>query len=267
MARKQTRVSRRMLFTWLMLVGLILLFAPAGLTNKFPLAFAYVFRWPLTMSRSIILSAPTEQSLPNAPTRTEDQYKNHIENLEKLLEEQQKKFNSLYGLYNGSVGEGRDFALAGVIMYKIVGPRNELLIDCRNEAGLIKGHYILADNSVIGTITDVSSHTARVRLFTDTASEIAVQIGNLDVKRVMKGAGDNTAKIQHVPVEKNKVSIGDNVFACKKPGFIDSPMIIGQVTECKRDENDPLLWDITVRPRCQLDKIENVAVIIMNPQK
>lgn len=266
MARKQTRVSRKMLFTWLMLVGFILLFAPPGLTNKFPFTFAYIFRWPLSLTRSIVLSAPVEQPLPDTMSQTELQSKNHTENLEKLLEEQQKKLDRLYGLYNGSVWDGMDFASAGVIMYKIVGPRNELLIDCRNEAGLIKGQYILADNSVIGTITDISSHTARVRLFTDASSKIAVQIGESDVKRVMQGAGDNTAKVQYVPV-KHKVNVGDKVFAYRQPGFLYAPMIVGQITECKRDENDPLLWDITVRPRCQLDKIEDVAVIIMNPQK
>jgi cell shape-determining protein MreC len=265
MARKQTRISRRMLFTWLMLVGFILLFAPAGLTNKLPFTFAYIFRWPLSMSRSIVLSAPVEQQLPNAPTRTELQYQNHIANLEKLLKEQQDKFDRLYGLYNGTVSKGMDFAEAGVITHRIVGPRNELLIDCRNDTGLVKGQYILADNSVIGTITDISSHTARVRLFTDTSSKISVQIGD-NVKRVMLGAGDNTAKVQHVPVEY-KVNVGDKVFAYRQPGFLDAPMVVGQVTTCKRDENNPLLWDITVQPRCRIDQLENVNVIIMNPQK
>jgi cell shape-determining protein MreC len=66
---------------------------------------------------------------------------------------------------------------------------------------------------------------------------------------------------------KYKIKQGDKVFACRQPGFLDAPMIIGEVAECKRDEKEPMLWDITVKPRCDIKNIKDVAIIIMNPKK
>ena len=34
----------------------------------------------------------------------------------------------------------------------------------------------------------------------------------------------------------------------------------------RRDNKNPSLWDITVKPGCDITKLSNVAVIIMNPQ-
>lgn len=256
-----------MLFTWLMLAGFILLFSPAYLTNKFPFAFTRIFRIPLNMSRDFALSAQTQQPLEEEATRTQTQYQNAYENLKKILEQQQIKLDRLYGLYNGSVWEGTDFSAVDVIGSPVLtGQRNQLYIDCRKESSLVKGLFILADNSVIGKISDVSSYTARIKLFTDVTSEVEVQIGDLNVKRTMQGNGDNTAKIKLMPL-KYKIKKDDKVFACRQPGFLDSPMIVGEVAECKRDEKEPMLWDITVEPRCDIKNIKAVDIIIMNPKK
>jgi hypothetical protein len=66
---------------------------------------------------------------------------------------------------------------------------------------------------------------------------------------------------------KYKVRSGDNVYADKKPGFLDAPMIAGKVGDCKRNDEIPLLWDITVKPTCDIETLDSVAVIIMNPRE
>ena len=263
MARKQIRVSRRMLFTWFMLAGLILLFAEQDFTNKFQLAFAHIFRWPLSIGGNISLTAPARQPLREALDRKGTQYQNYIANLEETVIQQRKKFEKLYGLYNTYVWEGVDFALADVIPAAIDGPRNEITIDCRKNSNLVEGQFVLGDESIIGTICDVLSRTARVKLFTDSTSRIPVKIGIGELKAIMKGCGDNTAKVEML---KRKVKIGENVFALS-PGFLDAPMIIGKVSRCETNHKSPLLWDITVEPACDIEKLEDVAVIIMNPKK
>ncbi len=177
-----------------------------------------------------------------------------------------KEFEKLYGLYNEFVWEGVNFVLADVIPAKSDGSRNELTIDCRENVSLVQGQFVLGDNSIIGTISDVSSRTASVKLFTDPTSRIAVKIGELDLKMWMQGNGNNTAKIPLVSIE-HKIKKGDNVFALKKAGFLDAPVIIGRVDQLKRDDKNPLLWDITVEPACDIEQLEDVAIIIMNPQK
>lgn len=249
-----------------MLGGFIFLFSPKSLTNQFSFAFFRIFQWPLSMGRNFALSAQTQEPIENTSNRELIRYKNHIANLEKTIKQQNQKFRKLFGLYNDPVWAHVDFAFAGVITANIKGPRNDLHIDCRKTTGLAKGLFILADNSVVGTISDVSSHTAIVELFTDTTSKVAVQIGDLKVPLMMHGNGNNTAKVMLLQ-RKYKVKKGDHVFACRQPGFLDAPMIIGQITQCKRDSKEPLLWDITVKPACDVENIKEVAVIIMNPQK
>ncbi|MHC4425860.1 MAG: rod shape-determining protein MreC [Planctomycetota bacterium] len=267
MARKQTKVSRRMLFTWFMLAGFILLFTPQDFTSKFQLAFVRIFRWPLSIGGDFALTAYTRQPLQSALNRTEAQYENHIANLEETVRRQREKFEKLHGLYNKYVWEGVNFALADVTTANIDGSRNELTVSCRENIGLIKGQFVLGDNSIIGTISDVSSGTACVKLFTDPTSKIAVKVGKLNVDRLMQGNGDNSAKVPLLLTE-HKIKIGDSVFASnRKSKFLDAPVKIGEVTQLKKDDKDPLLWDVTVKPACDIEKLEDVAVIIMNPQK
>ena len=252
-----------MLFTWFMLTGFIFLFAPQDLTSKFQLAFVHVFRWPLSIGGNLLMTAQTQQPLAGAASRRDTQYTNYIANLEETLAQERKRFKKLSGLYNTYVWEGTDFVLADVIT-TVEGSRNERTIDCRKTAGLAKGQFVLGDESIIGTISDIFPQISKatVKLVTDPTSIIPVKVAGL--KGLMKGTGNNSAKIEMV---KNKVEVGQNVFAFKEPGFLDAPMIVGKVSECNRNQKNPSLWDITVVPACNIKQLEDVAVIIMNPPK
>jgi len=254
-----------MLFTWFMLAGLIFLFAPQSLTNKFQFAFTRIFRWPLSIGRNISLAARIQQP-SNAPANKETQYQNYIADLEATLKQEHQKVEELSGLRNRLPLEGAKLMLADVITASIDRLHSELTINRGGDDGLAKGQFALADNSIIGTISETSSRTARVKLFTDPTSKIPVKIGKLNVERVMQGSGNDLAKIQLLQME-HKVKTGDVIYAGKKAGFLDAPMIIGKVAQCKRDDQNPSLWDITVKPACDIERLTGVAVIIINPRK
>jgi cell shape-determining protein MreC len=253
-----------MLFTWFILTGFIFLFAPQSFTSKFQLAFVHIFRWPLSIGGNFALTAQTQQPLSGTDSRTDIQYRNYIANLEETLTEERKKFKKLSGLYNTYVWEGTNFVLADVITVTAEASRNELTIACRKTRGLAEGQFVLGDECIIGRISDIFPQIskAKVGLVTDPTSRIPVKIAGF--KNIMKGSGSNSAKVEMV---RNKVDVGENVYALKKPGFLDAPMIVGKVTKCERNQKDPSLWDLTVVPACNIEQIENVAVIIMNPQK
>lgn len=253
-----------MLFTWFTLTGLILLFAPQSLTSKFQLAFVHVFRWPLSIGGNLALTASTQQPLADTVARNETRDRNYIATLEATLNVERERFKKLSGLYNTYVWEGTDFALADVITKTLDGSGNELTIACRKPAGLAKGQFVLGDECIIGRISEVFPQISKatVELITDSDSKIPVMVGKLKSK--MTGSGNNSAKIELV---KNEVKVGENVFALKNPLFLDGPVIVGKVTECKRNQQYPLLWDLTVVPACNIEQLEDVAVIIINPQK
>jgi hypothetical protein len=57
------------------------------------------------------------------------------------------------------------------------------------------------------------------------------------------------------------------VYAQKKLGFLSTPVIVGMVAECESNKDNPLLWDITVKPACDIEDLTEVSIIVMNPQK
>ena len=265
MARKQIRVSKRMLFTWFMLAGFIFLFAPQNITNRFQFAFARIFRWPLSIGRSISLSARVRQPFTDVvPRREYNKLQNHLANVIEQLNLEHKKVEKLSGLRIRLPLEGARLVPADVVRVSIGGLQSRLIINRGRSDGLAEGQFVLGDNSIIGTICELAYRQAQIKLFTDPASRIEVKIAGSNIYRLMHGDGGNSAKIPMVSAE-NKINVGDKVFAREKPGLLDAPMIIGKVAQCKEDDEKPLLWDITVRPACDIEGLRDVAVIIMNP--
>ena len=249
-----------------MMTGVILLFAPADLTNKFQFAFARIFRWPLSIGKNISLSAHTEQPLQDVVSRREyNKLQNHLAYLTEELIQKQKKVEKLSGLRDRfSALEGANIVVADVIKTSIDGLQSGFIINRGKNEGIDKDQFVIGDNSIVGRISDVSAQTAKVKLITDPGSKIAVKVAGLVIDMLMQGNGNNSAKIKLQKI-KHEIRIGDVVSIQKAPGFLDAPMITGTVTKCERDGDNPLLWDITVGPACDLEKLNDIAVIIMNP--
>ena len=265
MAKKQVRVSERMLLTWFMLAGFILLFAPQSLTNKFQFVFARIFRRPLSIGRNFTLSAHTRQLLTDVVSRREyNRLRNQLANTTEWLAQERQKVERLSGIRNRSVWKGVNFVLAGVITASDRS-HSRLIINRGENDGLANGQFVMGNYSIIGTISDVDSRTAQVRLVTDPTAKTAIKIAELNVTTIMQGNGNNSAKVQLLS-RRHKIKIGNVVFAQKKPGFLGTPMIIGTVTQYETDDENPLLWDITVKPACDIERLNDVAVIVMNPK-
>ncbi len=261
MARKHIKVAQGMLFIWLMLAGLILLLSPQNITGKFGFAFARIFRWPLTIGRGISL-ARTYQLPEGTTTKTE--LENHLANLAQQLLQEHQRVEEFARLRVRFPLEGAALVPASVVTSLLDASRSELVINMGRDDGVEEHQFVLANNSIIGTVLRVEPRQARVRLLTDPASKIEVRIENLKIYRVMYGTGANSAKIPNIS-RKHKIKKGLRVFACTKPGFLDTPLIIGTVTKCVKDDEKPLLWDITVEPVCDIQTLTRVYTIAMNP--
>jgi cell shape-determining protein MreC len=245
-----------------MLGGVILLLAPNSMTNKFQFAFARIFRAPLGLSRSVTLSARASKPVEDVVSRREyNKLLNHLANVTAQRDQAWQKVETLSGFHRKFGTANAKFVLAEVVK----SSSTDVVIDCGQDCHLSKGQFVLADNSIIGSISDVWSQTAEVRLITHPKSKIAVKIGRLSIDAVMRGEGNGRARIRLIPM-KYKVRAGDEVFALKAAGLLAAPMIVGRVSNCRTDDSNPLLWDITVKPVCAIDKLSDVAVIMLNQQ-
>ncbi len=267
MAKKQSKISERVLFTCLILAGLIIFFVPQSLTNKLQFVFVRIFNKPLSICRNFTLAASNQQSLSNVVNQRQYlKLRNHLANNIQWLHQEHQNVEKLSGLRNRSVWKGVDFVLADIITAFTGISQNEFIINRGRDDGLAQGQFVFNDHSIIGIIADLDSRMARVQLLTDPRSKVAVKIGELDLKCIMQGNGDGSAGIQLVS-RKHKIENGDIIYIQKTPGFLDVPMIAGTVAQCKTDDENPLLWKIAVEPTSDIRDIKSVTVIVMNSQK
>ncbi|MHC4704123.1 MAG: rod shape-determining protein MreC, partial [Planctomycetota bacterium] len=176
MARKLIKVSERMLFIYFVLAGLIIFFAPEHFTNKFQLTFAQIFRRPLGLGRTVYLSVT-----PSQPDITAERvYRNHVSNLEMWLRTERQKLEDCSGLRQRLPLEKARLLPADVTTAPD-GSGTEFFINRGQSDGLAEGQFVLGENSIVGTIHDVLSRSARVKLITDPDSAIAVKIESLNL--------------------------------------------------------------------------------------
>ena len=261
-----------MLFAWGMLVGLIFLFlVPRDATGRLQHTYARVFRWPLAAGSGLTRVARTSaQERTVSPRDYEkmltayEQFRNRSANLQKQLQEAQSQIELLTKLRARPGLEHMQPIPAGVVRQV----KDELTIDRGQESGVAVGQCVMSftntrtdDQCVIGIVSAVYASGAKVKLITYPKCRIPVSIGKLNVRTVMEGRGNGTAFIPLVDYKKYAIQTGDVVYALRQPGFLDVPIIAGEVAQCRMDPDSPLMWDITVQPVCDLATLSDVVVM------
>jgi cell shape-determining protein MreC len=276
-----------------MAIGLAFLFVvPQKASDRMQLSYARVFRWPLSASRGLTLAARSTALPREVDAKPSQEIQNIIANLQAKLQEATRQNAELTKLHAAPGWENIPLLLAPVF-----GPADqewsELIIGRGTTDGLAVGQFVMspgspgvADQSIIGTISGVDAKTARVRLITapydpkgskdskaarnaKTARDakapddprIVVSIGSQGIQSLMEGQGGNTARILFVDKNKHTINKGDPVYAQKAPG-LDVPTITAKVKDCRPDRDNPLFWDITVEPVCDIAGLREVAVVV-----
>jgi rod shape-determining protein MreC len=273
MVRKQIRISKGLVFTWLTLGGLICLFLPQSLTSRINLAFLSVYKYaPVPAGGSIPLASVTNTSADETISKDYQQLKsqyiqlqNHRDNLWAELASEHRQNEHLAGIRTRFPSlSGAKFISAEVITSPSGARTSEIIINRGSTDGVRKDQFVLGDNSVIGKIADVSARTAVIRLISDKGSLVPVEVAGSKVARVMRGDGKGFARIKMVP-KKYHIEKGAAVYTCKAPGFLDVPLVVGKVQSYRADDDNPLLWDIFVKPTSEIESLTGVDVVVMNP--
>ncbi len=278
MTRHWGKTSKRMMFTYFVLGGLIFLFSPPRLTGQLQLAYARLFSWPLSVGRQVTVASRTTEAghLGDYP-RSMDAHRqlqerlaaleahhrklqNHLANREAQLEQAQNRIDELARLRSIPEWDRMSFQQAGIISVSGQG-QSELMIDRGQDDGLAVGQYVLGDLSMIGVVAAVAAQTARVKLISDPMSRVPVRVAELDARGVMEGRGAGTAVISQVPARR-QARPGDRVYALNAPGFPGIPIVAAEVVDSQRDPDNPLLWRIQVRAVCDVANLTRVAVVI-----
>ncbi len=257
MARKKIIVSKGTLFLTLMVVSAVLFLLPQRVTQRLNLLFR-----TFSPVRNIGRGGKTDP-LENNKIWTD------YRNLQADFKELHKRYEKLAQIRSGLPKPGPALVLATVINATINEFCHELFINKGESDGLNIDQYVLGRDSIIGTVTQTSETTARIRLITDARHSIEVRICREGKDRYipgrMTGDGKGLCRIPLVSADYD-VRVADTVYAAARVGFLETPRVIGRVSEVKHNLDKPLLWDITVMPVHNMAKTEDVAVIVMETE-
>lgn len=125
------------------------------------------------------------------------------------------------------------FILAAVLSRPPISPFDTFIIDAGEKDGAAIGDKVAVENNlIIGDITEVWPHTARVSLFSTPGRETMVQIGYAKVEVPARGVGAGAFEV-NLP-KSESASTGDAVVI---PGI--DPKIFGSVVSVESQENEP----------------------------
>lgn len=144
-------------------------------------------------------------------------------------------------------------------------------VDAGEEAGLRNGLAILRGEVLIGWIEQVGTHSSRVRLNSDPATQVKVRIArNLDqgfslADRYfwLRGMGKGRMEIRDVErrdVDAQIVRAGDLVLSDPMSELLPTAMTIGRVTSISADRDNPLFSILTVESEAAIDGLRRVYV-------
>ena len=264
MARKQTKVSKAALLTCLVLVGFILLLLPQSTTNKLNFAFVRIFGFCLKIGSNPASYSAMDfgQGSQFVDRQTHNKLWIAYANLQEDFFQEHQRLEKLASLRIALPSPGTCLVPGEVTIRR----ENEIIINRGSSDGLAKGQYVLGYNSIIGTVDDVDKNMASVKFITSPTSRIPVRVAlnedDIYIHTIMTGTGSNDAKIRDVKREFN-VKTGYRVYAAKTIGLLETPRIIGKISKCIIDEDNPVVWDISVTPACDLNVIDDVTVIII----
>ena len=268
MALGHTQVSKLSLFWGLLGLSILIYVSPQNKTNKLNLGFHYLFGRITQIGRNFTPDIPGE-TIPSDQKISKAQYDalwKEYQNLQAQMTELEKENFTL-----SRIRTQYEFPKSGLLYAPITSmirsTRHELIINRGTRQGIAPGQMVLSPqkDSVVGIVLEATESIARIGLLTDSSVSIEVRIrrdnSRTDIPAQMFGDGKNGCQIRFIPRDKD-VRKGDTVYAAERPGKLEVPIVIGRIREAKADEQNPLLWSISVEPIEQATALKEVIVLI-----
>lgn len=263
MASKIT-TSKRTVFLGCFLGATIVLLVPHSLTSKCQYGFRRIFCVPLGISHSLALAAKAPAS-PEISSQGHlelqqafQRLSNHAANLTAVIAKQEATIDRLTQSRTEPEWQKLGFVPANV--FTALGD-DQVVINRGYRDGVEPEYFILANNAVVGQVTETNRHQATVELISDDGAFLSVYIDTPKTKGILRGLGQGRCAIKTVAY-KLPVKTGQSVYTHNQPGLLGIPIIVGQVSSCERDEENPHLWSITMTPAVALDQVGQVDVIL-----
>jgi rod shape-determining protein MreC len=128
-----------------------------------------------------------------------------------------------------------------------------------------KNYPVVVHEGIVGQVTFVTHHSARVLLLIDHTSAIDSLIRRTRTRGIIKGDSQGRFKFQYV-VRKENVQLGDMVVSSGFDGVYPKGLEIGTVYEFFKKGGD-MFQDVYVQPSVDFEKLEEVFVLCKPPNR
>jgi len=157
------------------------------------------------------------------------------------------------------------FVCARVIGKELGALSRTLLINKGSADGLKSGMPVLAPAGLIGRLTDVSWHYAKVLLLIDENSHMDAIVQRNRTQGIVSGAGPEGMILKYVP-QTQDVQEGDVIVSSGIGGVFPAGLMVGRVHYVDR-KNTGLFLKISVLPFADLSRLEEVLVLTTATQE
>lgn len=179
------------------------------------------------------------------------------ENAELRAQLEYKQANPDYLLTGATVLENR----ARVLSQDPSGLVNFIVIDQGREEEVAFGMPVITPAGLVGRVTEVGAHWARVQLINDTSSSVNAVVQSSRATGIIQGQGrgSDLLLMRYLPLGE-AVKQGDVILTSGISGTFPKRIVIGQVVQVTQRDTD-LFTEALVRPSVDLQRLEYVLVM------
>jgi rod shape-determining protein MreC len=138
-----------------------------------------------------------------------------------------------------------------------------IIVDQGDAEGVQVGMPVVTPQGLVGRVTAVGTHWAKVLLITDPSSSVNGVVQSTRATGVVQGEVGNLVTnnliIQYVP-QGEAIKVGDLILTSGIGGNFPKRLVIGEVTEVRKHDID-LFQEATIRPTVDFTRLEFVLIL------
>jgi rod shape-determining protein MreC len=132
-------------------------------------------------------------------------------------------------------------------------------VDVGGRDGVAEDMPVITERGLVGRVTAVGPNSAKVLMLIDPASAVNALIQNSRVTGLVRGNIDGTLTMERI-LPSDKVNPGDIVLTSGLGGNFPDKLVIGQVTEVLKRDQD-LFQTARIRPTVDFGKLETMLIV------
>ena len=182
-----------------------------------------------------------------------------IENQQLRDQLQYKQANPDYTLVGGTILEANNPDRARVLGQDPLNLLHYITVDQGSADDVAAGMPVVTPSGLVGRVSEVGTHWARVLLLIDPTSSVNAVIQSSRATGVIQGWENGLLLMEYLPQDES-VKVNDLVLTSGIGGSFPKRLVIGQVIDVHKRDTD-LFQEAVVRPSVDFNRLEFVLIV------